>query len=299
MSRRSSCSVDLQAEVELPQPRRSATRSGVRRGSLLSAALEVVDGRAGPPVLGCRSAALRGVAAGPGASSSCCVVVSFEEHGRVEAVIAGALGAQLVSQCVRGRWIGQPVLPGEVVVVLVEGVVVGGLGVWAEGSGAFAEELGVVGEVVAFAVGGDGGGCGVPGAGVGGVVGPGAEGAGVGQEPVVVCQVGTDLVPALADEVSGSPCKLVVRVAGSGGWEGVQRSWLSGGFGVFGDLAEPPVQDAGGRVGVVDGSHVDGPVGQLVGVVSLEGVLAGAVEQAAPLGVADGLAEPAVVELGR
>ena len=77
MPEQSSCSVDLQAEVELPQPRCSATRSSVRGCSLFPATLEVVDRRAGPTELGFCRAALAGVAAGPDAASRSRVVVSF------------------------------------------------------------------------------------------------------------------------------------------------------------------------------------------------------------------------------
>ena len=51
---------------------------------------------------------------------------------------------------------------GEVEVDLEKGVVVGGLGVWAERTGTFAEQLYVDRKVVAFAVGGYGCGCGQP-----------------------------------------------------------------------------------------------------------------------------------------
>ena len=74
---RSQLPADLEAEVELPQLRRSATCSSVRGCSLFPATLEVVDRRAGPIELGFCRAALAGVAAGPGTASRSCVVVSF------------------------------------------------------------------------------------------------------------------------------------------------------------------------------------------------------------------------------
>ena len=92
MSGRSPRPADLEGEVELPQPRRSATRSSVGGCSPFAGLLELVDRCEGPTELCCGSGPLVGVAAGPGAASRSCVVVSFEEFGRVEAVVAGALG---------------------------------------------------------------------------------------------------------------------------------------------------------------------------------------------------------------
>ena len=129
MSAGSSRSVDLQAELELPQPRHGPAGSSVRSRSLLPATLEVADRHAGPLELGRRTVALVGVAAGPRSPRRSCVVVCIQELGRVEAEVSGALGTQLVPERVHGRRVGEPVLPGEVAVMLVEGVVVGGLGV--------------------------------------------------------------------------------------------------------------------------------------------------------------------------
>lgn len=129
MSGGSSRSVVLQTELELPHPRRGAACSSVSSRSLLTATLEVVDSCAGPPEFGCRTGALVGVAACPRAPRRSCVVVSLKELARVELAVGGALRTQLVPQRVHGPSVGEPVPSGEVSVVLVEGVVVGGLGV--------------------------------------------------------------------------------------------------------------------------------------------------------------------------
>ena len=51
----------------------------------------------------------------------------FEKLARVEAAVAKALGDQFGPQRVQGHRVREPLLSVEVVVVLVEGVVVGGL----------------------------------------------------------------------------------------------------------------------------------------------------------------------------
>jgi hypothetical protein len=61
----------------------------------------------------------------------------------------------------------------------------------------------VVSQVVAFAVGGDGGCGGRPRAGIGGVFGTWAERPSEREGPVVVGQVGADLLPPVADQLSG------------------------------------------------------------------------------------------------
>ena len=70
------------------------------------------------------------------------------------------------------------------------------------------------------------------------------------------------------------------------GWEGLNRSSGPGGWGVLGEVAEPPVQHGGGRVGILEGAHRDRTLEQGLEVVAGEGEVAGAVEQAGPLLVA-------------
>lgn len=108
---------------------------------------------------------------------------------------------------------------GEVPVDLQEGVVVGGLGVGAERFGPFTEELEVVGEVVAFPLGADGGRSGEPRSCVGRGVGSGAERPRERQRPGGVGELGADLLPPAADQLSGCMGEVELFVGTVDWWE--------------------------------------------------------------------------------
>ena len=71
----------------------------------------------------------------------------------------------------------------------------------------------MVGQVVAFAVGGHAGRCGQPGTGVGRVGGAWAERPSELERPVVVGEVEPNLLPPAADQLSCCTCELELLVA--------------------------------------------------------------------------------------
>jgi hypothetical protein len=186
--------------------------------SLIGEPLERIDPCSCAFMVGLGVGSFLGCCAEPAAPASCALSVCRSEVLWVEPDRRHARSSELLQHPLPSVNVELAVGTREVSVDLEEGVVVGRLGIGPQGAGPFTEQLDVRGEVVAFAVGGDGGRCGQPGTGVGGVIGSRAEGSSEVQRPVLVGEVGANLLPPMADQFSGSMGEVELIVGLSDGW---------------------------------------------------------------------------------